>query len=341
MSRSITKFPSFACPKCGVDIGPPDPHGPGELMAGANAPGDPLVCPVCSKTYPIVRGVRRFVTGSGYSESFGFQWNKFRRTQLDSFSGLSVSRDRLFHATGWPHRLDGEVVLEAGSGAGRFTEVLAEMGARVYSFDLSNAVEANHSNNGHRENVELFQASIFGIPFRPGFFEKVICLGVLQHTPDPDRAFSSLAAMVRPGGDLVIDVYARSFKAMLSWKYILRPITRRMNQESLFRVICAIAPRLVAASRFLRRVAGAPGARLVPILQYAHWGLSDELNRQWAILDTFDMLSPAFDNPRSVDEVRSWFVRAGFQNVRVEYGPNGVIGRGRRPLKSPGETAGD
>lgn len=303
-------------------------------MPGGSVPDEPLVCAVCSSIYPMLRGVRRFVSGSGYSESFGFQWNKFRQTQLDSHSGLPISRDRLFRASGWARRLEGEVILEAGSGAGRFTEVLAETGARVYSFDLSAAVDANHANNGHRESVELFQASIFEIPFRPGSFDKVICLGVLQHTPDPDRAFFSLATMVRPGGELVIDVYARNLTAVLGWKYILRPVTKRMNQKSLFRVVCAMAPRLVPVSRFLRKIAGAPGARLVPILEYAHWGLPDELNRQWAILDTFDMFSPMFDNPRSVSEVTSWFTRAGFQDVCVEHGPNGVIGRGRRPHES-------
>jgi hypothetical protein len=56
-----------------------------------------------------------------------------------------------------------------------------------------------------------------------------------------------------------------------------------------------------------------------------------ELNREWAILDTFDMYSPAHDHPRSIAQVRRWFSAANFVDVVVEYGPNGVVGRGRKP----------
>lgn len=47
----------------------------------------------------------------------------------------------------------------------------------------------------------------------------------------------------------------------------------------------------------------------------------------YADLDTFDMYSPAHDHPRSLAAVRGWFER-----VEVRRGPNGVVGRGVRPL---------
>jgi hypothetical protein len=61
--------------------------------------------------------------------SFGFQWNSRRETQLNSYTGLSISRDRLFAVTGWPADLTRQTILEAGSGAGRFTEILVTTGA--------------------------------------------------------------------------------------------------------------------------------------------------------------------------------------------------------------------
>lgn len=288
-------------------------------------------CVSCSRGYEIRGSVPRFVADAQYSGSFGFQWNRFRKTQLDSHTGLPLSRDRLLQVTGWPMQLGQESVLEAGSGAGRFTEVLAATGAQVHSFDLSEAVDANYANNGGYPNVTIVQASIYAIPFAPGSFDKVLCLGVLQHTPDPDRSFASLASMVRPGGQLVVDVYARSWRALVGWKYLLRPLTHRMKRQTLFGIIERIVPPLVPLSSWLRRVAGPAGARLLPILQYSHWGLPDALNRQWAVLDTFDMYSPAHDHPRSEAEVHRWFENAGFEDISVGPGPNGVIGRGRRP----------
>ena len=76
---------------------------------------------------------------------------------------------------------------------------------------------------------------------------------------------------------------------------------------------------------------GRTGARLLPIIQYDHLGLSRQLNRDWAVLDTFDMYAPAHDHPQTLKTVRKWYGDAGFVNVTVAYGPNGVIARGSRP----------
>lgn len=43
------------------------------------------------------------------------------------------------------------------------------------------------------------------------------------------------------------------------------------------------------------------------------------------------MYSPMYDNPQTIETVRAWFLEAGFDDVVVAYGPNGVVGRGRRP----------
>lgn len=288
-------------------------------------------CESCAADYAVVAGLPRFVPASNYADSFGFQWNRHARTQLDSHSGLPISRDRVLGALGPGVSLAGRRVLEAGSGAGRFTEVLVRAGADLVSFDYSSAVDANASNQQSPPNLHLFQGDIFNIPLAEAGFDTVLCLGVIQHTPDPAAAFRSLARYVRPGGQLVIDSYTRNLAALLHWKYVLRPITRRMRKETLYRVVERITPPLVPLAKWLRRVAGRWGARLVPIVEYAHLGLPPALNVQWAILDTFDMYSPAHDHPASLATVAAWFVQAGFVDVQVRHGPNGVVGSGRRP----------
>jgi SAM-dependent methyltransferase len=290
-----------------------------------------LTCASCGAVYPIVNGVPRFVQREHYAQSFGLQWNAHRRTQLDSYTGLPLSRNRLFQVSCWPQDLRGQTILEAGSGAGRFTEVLVSTGARVLSFDLSTAVDANHANNGHHANLLLFQADMTEIPVRPLSVDKVICLGVLQHTPDPAAAFRRLTAHVRPGGELVVDVYAARLRSLISWKYGLRPLTKRLDRRRLYSIVAAVTPPLVPLAAGLYRLAGRWGARLLPIIQYDHLGLPAALNRDWAVLDTFDMYSPAHDHPQTVKTVRRWYQEAGFVDVNVGDGPNGVIARGRRP----------
>jgi SAM-dependent methyltransferase len=295
---------------------------------------DRLLCTNCGATFPIVRGVPRFVPDDGYAKSFGFQWNVHARTQLDSFTGKPISRSRLFAASTWPTEIFGQTILEVGSGAGRFTEILTTTGATIISCDLSSAVDANHQSNGGNVNLLIVQASLLDLPIRPRSMDKVVCLGVIQHTPDPAETFSRLADCVRPGGELVIDIYAARLRSLLSWKYLLRPITKRMDSERLYRLIERVTPALLPISDFLYRVLGRFGLRILPIVHYPELKLSPELSLRWAILDTFDMYSPAHDHPQTIAAVRSWFDRAGFTDVAVEFGPNGIVGRGRRPASA-------
>ena len=316
MERSAVAA-EFVCPSC---------------RAPLTAASDALDCAGCGARYPIERGIPRFVPHENYSASFGLQWNRHPRTQLDSTIGRPISETRLFETTGWPRSMPGARILECGSGAGRFTEVLCRTDATVYSFDYSDAVDANARNHGGKPNLRLFQGDIFAIPLPEASFDHVLCLGVLQHTPQPARAFASLARYVKPGGDLVIDVYRRSLAALLQWKYVLRPLTRTLKPETLYGMVERIAPALIGPTRLLRRIAGRAGARLSPIVEYSHLGLTPEQNREWAVLDTFDMYAPAYDNPQSVATVRGWFEAAGLVDVEAFNGYTGVVGRGRRPL---------
>src|SRR3990172_5667020 len=108
--------------------------------------GSALLCPSgCS--FPVIDRIPRFVRSEAYAKTFGNQWKMFAKTQLDSQTGSSISRERLNRCLGGTlEAVIGKLVLEAGCGAGRFTEILLDAGARVVSCDLSSAVEANKAN---------------------------------------------------------------------------------------------------------------------------------------------------------------------------------------------------
>jgi len=313
------------CPRCGDSAFAANPATNAAEAAGT------LTCGSCATAFPVVDGIPRFVPKENYAASFGFQWHRHYATQLDSYTGKPFSERRLFEASKWPRNLAGQLLLEAGSGAGRFTEVLAKTGADVFTFDLSSAVEVNRRSNGAHPNVRFFQADLLNIPFRHRAFDKVICLGVIQHTPDPAASFDSLARHVKPGGSLVIDCYAKRWTHVIGWKYILRPITRRMDKPTLYGIVDRWVTRLLPLSTFLRRNFGAVGARILPILNYAHWGLPPELNKQWSTLDTFDHYSPWYDRPQTLKTVRGWYQKNGFRDIDVRYGANGIVASGRRP----------
>jgi len=277
-----------------------------------------IFCNNCSHHVNIINGIPRFINQDNYTDNFGLQWNIHSKAQLDSFTKLSITHDRLFNVTGWKQDLKGEKILEVGSGAGRFTEVLLESGAEVTSFDYSNAVVANYNNNFNKGKLNLFQGDILNIPLRKQSYDKVLCLGVLQHTPDPYVSFLKLIEMVRSGGCIAIDIYKKNYLSYLQWKYFLRPITKNMNKE------------LLPIAKAFRKIGGSPLARLIPVVDYSHLGLNKELNREWSILDTFDMYSPAYDNPKSFTEIKSWLTKNNFENINVNFGINGITGTGRK-----------
>ena len=286
-------------------------------------------------TYPIINFIPRFVSNDSYASSFGEQWNRYRLTQLDRFNGTTLSRDRLFEGTGWtPAELNGQTVLEVGCGAGRFTQVLLDAGANLCSLDYSSAVDACWSNNGPHERLTLVQADLYKIPYPHSFFDKVFCYGVLQHTPDVKRSFMSLLPYLKSGGKLAVDLYRKS-PWITRWtaKYWYRPITTRMSRDVLRRLVEWYVPRWIPIDNALQRVRVLRYAvpAIVPCWNYTGMlPLTSEQIESWAILDTFDALSPKYDSPQTEETLRAWCNEAGLEEVQIQAAGNGLICNARK-----------
>jgi SAM-dependent methyltransferase len=299
-----------------------------------------LACINCSKLVPVVRYIPRFVAFENYAASFGLEWRIHRRTQYDSHSGVRLSEYRFFTETRWPHDLVGEIVIEVGSGSGRFTTQAASTGATILSLDYSEAVEANYASNGDRNNVLIVQGDIYQMPFREEYADRLFCFGVLQHTPDPRRAFLSLPRHVKPGGSIVADVYAKTFSTyLLSTKYWVRPLTRRIAPERLYRWTRRYVDVMWPVARLVRRIPkiGKPLNWRLLIADYSDWISEDEVLREWAYLDTFDMLAPRYDSPQTLETVKGWCREANLIETEVCFGFNGIELRGQKAPSGVGE----
>ncbi len=272
--------------------------------------------------FPYKNGAYRIVSDDNYTGNFGFQWNKFVGTQVDKASNLEISKVRFFAETGWDKEdLSNKNILEVGSGAGRFSQIILDFTkGTLYSVDYSNAVEANFKNNGPNERFHLFQASIYDMPFEKNQFDKVVCIGVLQHTPDFEQSVKALTEMAKPGAELVVDFYGvNGWWTKLHAKYIFRPITKKMSHEKLHQTIEKNIDWMIKASRFFSRIGlGRIFNRFIPICDIDGTmpkNIPYSKLRELCILDTFDMFSPEHDHPQSISTVVKWFEKYGMQNV--------------------------
>src|ERR1700680_2367485 len=106
---SADLFALLCCPACR-----------GSLVKQENG----YACPSCRRLFPEVRGVLRFVDESNYADSFGYQWQRFRLTQMDH-GGRNLSELDFVRKTGLkPQDFKGKLVLDVGCGTGRFAEVV-------------------------------------------------------------------------------------------------------------------------------------------------------------------------------------------------------------------------
>lgn len=319
----------LACPNCYADLAISSVEKRrGEILEMAQ-----LTCVGCQATYPIIRCIPRFVPNENYAANFGFEWNQHAKTQYDSYNGMKISEKRFFEETCWPKDLSGKIILEVGSGAGRFTEQAASTGTFVVSFDYSNAVEANYASNGARENVLIVQGDIYAMPFRAGYFDKVFCFGVLQHTPNVHKAFLALPPMLKPNGELAVDVYRKTFTGIVfSPKYYVRGLTRNMEPTRLYRLTRRWIDFMWPISRLISKIpciGSALNWRLL-VADYNTWGLRGSMLKECAYLDTFDMLSPRYDSPQTIKILLKWFQEAGMTDIAVQRCLHGIVGRGKR-----------
>ena len=282
-------------------------------------------------SYPVRGFIPRFVPESNYADNFGMQWNHFRQTQLDSHSGHPISATRFWNATSWsPTELAGQWILDVGCGSGRFAEVALEAGARVVALDYSSAVDAAYANLRGYPHLHVVQGDVYHLPFARRSFRFVYSLGVLQHTPDVHAAVAALPPMLVPGGRLCVDFYARTWRTALLPYYWLRPLTKRLPKDRLFAFLQRTVPVMLPISRLFGRVprVGKYLKRVVPVADYyGMLPLDDRQLAEWALLDTFDWLSPEYDNPQSAATVRRWLETAGVTNIEV-LKVDHLVGRG-------------
>lgn len=183
-------------------------------------------------------------------------------------------------------RLDGAVVLDVGCGGGLLSEAMARIGAKVTAIDLAEdliRVANLHSKESGVQVDYRVQAVEALATERPGSFDVVTCMEMLEHVPDPGAILQACATLLKPGGHLFVSTLNRTpaafALAIVGAEYVARLLPRGTHQYAKFIRPSELGGWLRAAGLQLDDVSGLMyepwrnGARLIPRtdVNYVAW----------------------------------------------------------------------
>lgn len=139
--------------------------------------------------------------------------------------------------------LAGKHCLDIGCGGGILSESLAAAGAnKVVGIDLATAalaVARLHLRESGFANIDYLETSADMLADeRPGQFDVVTCMEVLEHVPDPAQLIEACARLVRPGGDIFFSTINRNPKsfalAIVGAEYLLGLLPKGTHEYAKF-----------------------------------------------------------------------------------------------------------
>jgi 2-polyprenyl-6-hydroxyphenyl methylase / 3-demethylubiquinone-9 3-methyltransferase len=138
--------------------------------------------------------------------------------------------------------LRGKAVLDVGCGGGILAESMARRARHVTGIDLATkplGVARLHALEAGVENVEYREIAAEAIAAeRPGAFDVVTCMEMLEHVPDPSSVVRACSDLAAPGGWVFFSTLNRNPKAFLfaivGAEYVLRLLPRGTHEYERF-----------------------------------------------------------------------------------------------------------
>jgi 2-polyprenyl-6-hydroxyphenyl methylase/3-demethylubiquinone-9 3-methyltransferase len=153
--------------------------------------------------------------------------------------------------------------LDVGCGGGILSESMARAGARVLGIDLATQVLEVAKLHALEAGVQLEYAALAAEELarqRPGAFDLVTCMELLEHVPDPAATMAALAAAVKPGGTVIVSTLNRKPAAfaiaILGAEYVAKILPRGTHEYLKFIRPAELARWARAAGLEIKDLAG-------------------------------------------------------------------------------------
>ena len=112
--------------------------------------------------------------------------------------------------------ISGKRAVDVGCGGGILTEALAMRGAVALGIDLGEkalgVAKLHQLESGAAVDYRLVSAETLAAE-KPGAFDVVTCMEMLEHVPDPASVVAACAMLAKPGGVVVVSTINRNVKA--------------------------------------------------------------------------------------------------------------------------------
>ncbi|HHB13194.1 MAG TPA: bifunctional 2-polyprenyl-6-hydroxyphenol methylase/3-demethylubiquinol 3-O-methyltransferase UbiG, partial [Chromatiales bacterium] len=137
--------------------------------------------------------------------------------------------------------LAGRRVVDVGCGGGILAEAMAAKGAEVTGIDMGGSnlevAKLHLLESGLEVEYRQISAELLAEE-KPGHFDVVTCMEMLEHVPDPASVVRACAAMAKPGGTVVFSTINRNPKsylfAIVGAEYLLHLLPKGTHDYSRF-----------------------------------------------------------------------------------------------------------
>ena len=137
--------------------------------------------------------------------------------------------------------LRGRRVLDVGCGGGILAEAMARRGATVTGIDLADKplkVARLHALEAGAQVEYLEVAAEDLARQRPGAFDAITCMEMLEHVPQPESVVHACAMLARPGAHLFFSTISRNAKAfafaIVGAEHVLRLLPKGTHEYARF-----------------------------------------------------------------------------------------------------------
>lgn len=243
------------------------------------------------------------------------------------------------------HLVGCRTIFDAGCGLGYKAAWFARLApqALVIGMDYSDAARQAAAAYGDLPNLFFVQGDIARTGFADGSIDYVSCDQVIMHTEDPERTFSELSRVARPGGGQVA-CYFYAKKALP--RELLDDHFRKHCKELSRDELWAMSEQLTELGRRLSQLNVSFDAPAIPALgiqggtvdiqRFIYWNFlkcfwNPELGRETSVVTNFDWYSPSNARRFSEAEVRSIVKANGLSDVSFHAEEACYAGRFARP----------